>query len=303
MTDSFVGPAVAVVVPAYDEADTIGACLTALDAQTYEGDVTVVVVDNGSTDATAERAAAHEVTVIHEPTQGSYAARNAGIEWADADVFAFTDADARPAPDWLARGIDRLGADADVVSGPITPARVDDAGLGRRYDRVLGFDTETCKTANLLARRSVFDDVGLFDERLTSGGDGEWAERAESAGWTVVYDPDVVVNHDARDGLRELVGKHIRTGYGAGQAARLRTDRVTPVVVARYGLERVTEFPVWVGWTLKRIVGRYGEELDVPAALAFVALAFPLGLATVYGQFRGFLDGGGGRRVGDYGWW
>lgn len=122
-----------VVVPALNEAERIEACLAALQeaASRAPGPVAVVVVDDGSTDATAElaRAAleawdAGDHTVLSGPAAGVGWARRTGIEHALAAcapgaIIATTDADSRVASDWLAILHDRIEAGHPVVAGDV----------------------------------------------------------------------------------------------------------------------------------------------------------------------------------------
>jgi glycosyltransferase involved in cell wall biosynthesis len=82
----------AAIIPAWNEAATVGAVVyAALDAPLVDD---VVVVDNASTDATAAVAAVHGATVVREPTPGKGEAMRAGVAAAaDADVIVFLDAD------------------------------------------------------------------------------------------------------------------------------------------------------------------------------------------------------------------
>ncbi|HET9612362.1 MAG TPA: glycosyltransferase [Acidimicrobiales bacterium] len=85
------GPIVTAVIPAWNEAQTIGAVVyAALDARRVHD---VLVVDNASTDATAAVAAAHGARVVSEPTPGKGEAMRAGVAAAHADVVVFLDAD------------------------------------------------------------------------------------------------------------------------------------------------------------------------------------------------------------------
>ena len=103
-------PRVSVIVPVLDGASCIDRCLEALLAQTYPSHrVELIVVDNGSRDATPDRVRTHPVTLLVERSVRSpYAARNAGIQRASGEVIAFTDADCVPAKDWLERGVAAL---------------------------------------------------------------------------------------------------------------------------------------------------------------------------------------------------
>ncbi|MBW0124044.1 glycosyltransferase family A protein, partial [Pseudonocardia oceani] len=107
-----------VVVPAFDEAAGIGATLDALAAQ-QDRDFRLVVVDNASTDGTADVVRAHPlpVEVVVEPQRGTGAAADTGMRWAiaaGATHLARTDADCLPAPDWTAR-VKAAFAELDLV--------------------------------------------------------------------------------------------------------------------------------------------------------------------------------------------
>ena len=93
------------MVCAYNAADTIDDCLSSLATLTYPS-FEVIVVNDGSTDATASIARQHAsrhpgVRVIDVPKGGLSAARNAGLAAATGEIVAYTDADVRVDPDWL----------------------------------------------------------------------------------------------------------------------------------------------------------------------------------------------------------
>lgn len=94
---------VSIVIPVYNEAERLGACLAAIDAQAtsaYE----VIVVNNNSTDETADVARQFPfVTLIHEPRQGVIHARTTGFNAATGDIIARIDADTLLPPEWLSQ--------------------------------------------------------------------------------------------------------------------------------------------------------------------------------------------------------
>lgn len=105
-------PRVAVVIPAYNAQATLDATLRSVRAQTHTA-LEIVVVDDGSRDATAEIAQAHaardaRLRVITHPNAGVAAARNRGIAETTADLVAPVDADDLWAADKIARQLDAL---------------------------------------------------------------------------------------------------------------------------------------------------------------------------------------------------
>src|SRR5262249_49686722 len=89
-----------VVVCSYNGANTIEETLTALEQLNYP-DHEVIVVDDGSTDATASIARKHSVQLIQIENKGLSNARNVGMRAATGDIIAYIDDDAYPDPDWL----------------------------------------------------------------------------------------------------------------------------------------------------------------------------------------------------------
>jgi glycosyltransferase involved in cell wall biosynthesis len=222
-------PFVSVIVPVFNEERRIPDCIEALFAQTYPRErYEVLIVDNGSTDATRQIVQAYPVTLLtEERAQSSYAARNRGLRRARGQVLAFTDADCTPVPVWLEEGIRALRSrSADLVGGNVRfvySPRPDGAEI---WDSLTNMQIEqnirergVAKTANLFARATVVEDVGLFPEDLRSGGDVIWVASAVRKGFRLVYAPDAEVAHPARR-LGPLLIKQIRVGRGQSQIWR-----------------------------------------------------------------------------------
>ncbi|GIF30394.1 glycosyltransferase family 2 protein [Actinoplanes utahensis] len=134
-----------VVVPAYNEAARISATLYALGDQT-DTDLTLLVVDNGSTDTTVEAVQAFAgcapfpVHVIVEPEKGVGCAVDTGFRHAiaaGATIIARTDADCIPRPGWVAAARAALGDGAGMVCGRITARRDEHGPVGRAVFAVL----------------------------------------------------------------------------------------------------------------------------------------------------------------------
>ncbi|MEI5585512.1 MULTISPECIES: glycosyltransferase family A protein [unclassified Agromyces] len=114
-------PTVSVVIPVKDDADVLRRCLAALAAQEVRPDE-IVVVDNGSTDESAEVARAAGARVVSESEPGIPAASARGFDEARCEIVARLDADSVPPPDWIARIATTFAADPGLaaVTGPAT---------------------------------------------------------------------------------------------------------------------------------------------------------------------------------------
>lgn len=219
-------PRVSVVVPVYNDEAGIRRCLAGILAQAYPGEREVIIVDNAPEFSLGALAAAHpEVSFISETRPGSYNARNAGVKIATGEVFAFTDADCRPQPNWLANGVAALTANPEIamIGGRIDLV-VDHDGapsLPELYQMALAFPQQVyveqqsyAATANMFARRATLDRVGPFNGALKSGGDAEFGRRVGAAGLRLAYAPDAVVQHPARSSYREIFVKARRVVGG-----------------------------------------------------------------------------------------
>ncbi|QTX05062.1 glycosyltransferase family 2 protein [Agromyces archimandritae] len=109
---------ISVVVPSLNDARFLENCLAALARQTRPADE-IVVVDNGSSDDTAEVGRAFGARIVDEPLRGVWPATAAGLDAATGEILARLDADSVPAPGWLAEVERRMTAPdrPDAISG------------------------------------------------------------------------------------------------------------------------------------------------------------------------------------------
>lgn len=94
-------PFISVVIPAYNEERFLSLCLGSLKEQDYTGDYEIIVVDNASTDKTAEIASRFRVKVVFEERRSPSCARQRGLHEARGEIIAFIDADSIAPPRWL----------------------------------------------------------------------------------------------------------------------------------------------------------------------------------------------------------
>ena len=214
------GTTVAVVIPVFNGARTLDACLSACLAQTYD-DVRVIVADDGSTDHTADIAARHGVQYVRHEQSGPAAARNLGAAQMDSDFIAFTDADCIPDPEWIEHLV-RAFDDGVVAAGGTYGIENSESWLSRMIHeeiqvRHAGFseDVDFLGSFNVMYRRDAFDALGGFDEtfRTASGEDNDLAYRLQDAGGRLVFSPRAVVAHHHPTRLFGYLRTQMRHGY------------------------------------------------------------------------------------------
>jgi glycosyltransferase involved in cell wall biosynthesis len=172
-------PRVSVVIPYFNASAFIEGALASIRAQAY-APLEIILVDDGSTDDIATRAAAWpDVIYIRQENRGPAAARNAGIARATGEVIAFLDADDRWPANKLALQLARLQDDPtlDMVSG-----RIQYVNLPGAEQKPLRFH-EGDKLVHVhlgaaIMRRRAFDKVGVFNETMRVHEDQDWYLRA-----------------------------------------------------------------------------------------------------------------------------
>jgi len=261
----------------------------------------LVVVDNNSTDATAQvvdefaAAAAMPVRRVFEPEQGLSSARNRGVREARGVIVAFCDDDVLPASDWVAAipaAMDRWNADG--VGGRILPRFEGPAPPpawlteNRRLMRQLALmdwdesgllalpfePNPQVWGANMAFRREVFDRVGEFDprrgpsgRRLFRGDEVDLIERALALGMRIAYDASLTVYHRiGPDRMRKAYFRRLAFDDGVGEARAAASP--TPSSAFR---EAFAEFRKWAKRSLLRRPGAFDHELRFRNAVGRVA--------------------------------
>jgi O-antigen biosynthesis protein len=220
-----VWPRVSVVVCSHNGSRTIRDTLEGLRRLEYP-DYEVIVVDDGSTDATAAIASEYDVRLISTENRGLASARNTGCEAATGEIVAYTDDDARPDPHWLTYlAATFLRSDYACVGGPnIAPA-----GDGPIADCVANapggpvhvlLDDELAEHVpgcNSSFRRDRLQAIGGYDPRYRAAGDDvDVCWRLQERGWTVGFSPAAMVWHHRRNSVRTYWKQ--QQGYGKAEA-------------------------------------------------------------------------------------
>ncbi|HWK09720.1 MAG TPA: glycosyltransferase, partial [Vicinamibacterales bacterium] len=225
-------PAVSVVVCAYNAAETIDECLASLDCLDYPR-IEVIVVNDGSRDDTGVRAHAwanrgggHIVRrVIDVPNGGLSRARNLGLEAATGDIVAYTDADVRVDPLWLAYLVQPFLQSDVVGSGGPNVVPADDPWIAQCVARAPGGPThvvlddriaEHVPGCNMAFRRDALRAIGGFNPiYLRAGDDVDVCWRLQARGWRIGFSPSALVWHRHRASVRAYWRQQV--GYGEGE--------------------------------------------------------------------------------------
>lgn len=241
-------PEVTVVVPVRDRPHELARLLAALRDDPSTATATVLVVDDGSADASAvgRVAGEHGAEVVrHDTARGPAAARNAGMVRARTDLVAFLDSDCVPRPGWLAvleahLADPRLALVAPRITGLPGPrpgwwSRYDDVAgaldMGERPAPVRsGSAVSYVPSAALLARRAALG--AGFDESMRVAEDVDLVWRLSAAGWRVRYEPRAVVAHEHPVVTAEWLRRRAFYGTGAALLAARHGSAVAPVVLA-----------------------------------------------------------------------
>ena len=224
-------PTLSVVVCAYQEQDRLGRCLASLAMLDYPG-LQVLVIDDGSTDATAEVARRFAVTVVTVVHGGLSAARNAGTQLATGELVAFLDADAACHREWPYHLALSFESDPTVVAsggpnlampGAGRTARAVDLSPGNPVEVLLRGDrAEHVPGCNSVFRRAALLAVGGFLPALTTAGDDvDLCWRLLDGGGAVGFSAAAQVHHERRGTVRG----YLRQQRGYGRAERMISGR------------------------------------------------------------------------------
>jgi glycosyltransferase involved in cell wall biosynthesis len=228
-------------VPVRNGEKTIGDCVAALLATDYPLERReIVVVDNGSTDGTAELLRPLPVRVVREDRVGRSHARNRGVAESRGEIVAFTDADCIADGRWLTELVGAFRRDTSAVAGEVLaecPQTRAQRFMAQRHPGwqkvVLDLAEPFALTANVAFRRQVFATLGLFDPGFVTAEDVDFGWRFFAAGLAMTYCPQATVSHRLRSTPWRLVRQQEGLGYGR------------ELLRERYDLPRDYAIPTW----------------------------------------------------------
>jgi glycosyltransferase involved in cell wall biosynthesis len=223
-----------IVIPCLNAADVLPRQLDALAAQEWDGSWDVIVVDNGSTDATRAVADSYRsklpaLRILDaSDRRGRQHACNVGARAAGRSV-AFVDADDEIAPGYIA------AVGAALADHQIVASRIDDETLNRDWilDGRSGAQTTGLQVAlgflpfgsggTLGVQRSAFESLRGFAEDMDYAEDIDFCWRAQLDGIPIAFVPEAVVRYRYREDLRSMYRQH--RNFGRASALLFRTYR------------------------------------------------------------------------------
>ncbi len=288
-----------VIVPSYNRREEIAELLASLEAQDLAKDrFEVVVVDDGSTDGTAEMLAELQkktdlsLSVLHQDHRGPGAARNAGMEKASGDLFVFIDSDCLAPPQWLSTIKHAFDQDPELAAfGGRDDARLDfpplllainysmtsfltTGGMRGRKKRLAKFYP---RSFNMGLTRNLYRQIGGFSS-LRHGQDIEFSNRILKSGAKTAYLHDAAVYHKRRTSLQRF----FRQVFNWGAA------RINLFLIDRRMLEPLHILPalaMW-GWLLFSLAALCVPLLRRPWVLATAAGAAAVLISALHAGIR-----------------
>ncbi|MFC1452059.1 glycosyltransferase family 2 protein [Verrucomicrobiota bacterium] len=210
-------PLVSCIVPAFNAERFLGEAVDSILGQTYRP-IEVIVVDDGSTDRTADVASGYgdQIVYVRQLNAGPAAARNEGLTRAKGAYVAFLDADDLWHPEKLSRQMAAFNACPDLE---LCCAHLEHFWVPELQSEKERFEGHRLRApapayslATLLARRSAFDRVGLLNGELQHADGMEWFLRAAEQGAVQEMLPDVLLrrrlHQDNRSRRRAAASRH-----------------------------------------------------------------------------------------------
>jgi mycofactocin system glycosyltransferase len=229
-TDAF-QPFVSVIIPVYNRAHEIGACLESLLLLDYPSSkLEIIVVDDGSEDNTVAVVGNYKVNLIVQPqNQGQSAARNAGVKAAQGEIMAFIDSDCIADSRWLGELVPYFQDPRIVLVGGYVASFYTETCLDRYEETksplnmgettVIGSTSDSdfyVPTCNMLVRKDAYLGVGGLDESLRVGEDVDLCWKLKHRGNYLTYAPEGRIRHKHRNQFWESFKR--RFDYGTSEA-------------------------------------------------------------------------------------
>jgi len=218
MQENPLGMSVSVIVPVKNDSERLRRCLASLNRLPSRPEI--VVVDNGSTDGSAQVASSMGATTLVFPGLKVGALRNRGVASCHGNVLAFVDSDHEVPEDWMLQGLAVLAEGSGVVAcgshylPPQNGTWVQRVwAIHRLRGDARNDSIEWLGAGNLFVLRSAFEDVGGFREDLVAAEDVDLCHRLKAGSGRIVCDKKIrSIHHGEPKTLRDFVRKEYWRG-------------------------------------------------------------------------------------------
>lgn len=269
------------IVVAYNAAQTLGALLDDLLAQTLAPEqLEALLVNSASSDGTRAimedfaLRAPFDVKILENPRQWLASGINIALREASGDAVIRLDAHARIPRDFLSQNLKALERGEDIVGGRVEGGAPQTAwqSVMRALDtsrfcggaapfRNSGEARYVDTLAYALYRKSVYDRVGFYDERLRRTEDNDMHYRMRKAGYRFYFSPDIFSFHAARGTLRGQLRQKWGNGYWIGRTMRIQPYCFAPrhLIPAAFVLALLALglLAPWQAWPLVSMLALY----------------------------------------------
>lgn len=215
---------ISIVVCVLNRENDVEKLLDALLSQEYKK-IEILIIDNGCTDSTMDIVEKYHSDDRLKVIDGSavkgspYSARNLGIKASSGEIIAFMDG--YPERSWVSNGLEMLTREGlDIVAGKVELPINFNSSIYEIYDSIFSLDVgymvkkfSAAPTANLFVKKSIFSELGLFDENIRSGGDIFFTSQATSSGFKIGYCENAKSLYFTRD-KNKLIEKQKRIAKG-----------------------------------------------------------------------------------------
>lgn len=237
-----------IIIPAYNSEKTIDSCLKSLIFQPVPKELyEIILVDDGSTDATAKIVQTYPVIYHYQKNKGPAAARNKGVELAKGEIILFTDSDCVPDQYWIQEMVSPFIKN-DKISGVKGAYKTKQMHFTARFAQAEFEDRfvllkqskfiDMVDTYSAAFKRDVFLEAGGFDPSfpVANNEDTELSYRLVSGGHLLVFNPSAFVYHTHPDTLRKYLKIKFWRGYWrlvvyARYPEKAVKDSYTPAVI------------------------------------------------------------------------
>lgn len=188
---------ISVIIPVFNEEEHIEKTLSALN---QSKNLEIILVDNGSTDRTAEIARKQGIKTINFPVGTIAAVRNRGVLESSSDILVFIDADVTVTQEWhnkLSESLEEIRQHPLLVTGSRYQSPGNKSMLNKYwYAELTKYDASYINAGHMITSRLLFDKIHGFSENLETAEDYDFCQKAIQVGAIIRDNPELIVVHD-----------------------------------------------------------------------------------------------------------